>query len=166
MFLFRQAAVHYIRSHPGFPVANRWRDRWKLLRISGTFARGKGQVPQIHPGFAKTTFDELERPLGPLGPEITAPLQQFFATHAVSKYYAIVGHRRPFVASYRSLVFNYPMACWLLRLAIGDREPDVSDIVDLVVALDSGHGSAPIARSSNLMASGQQLERLVAWYAR
>jgi hypothetical protein len=166
MFLFRQAAVHYIRSHPGFPRVTSWHDRWRLLRISGKFARGKGRVPQIHPGFPESTFDMLERPLGPLAPEITAPLQQFFEAHVTSKYYAIVGHRRPFVTSYRSLVLGYPTACWLLRLAIGDREPTVSDVVDLVVALDSGHGLAAIARSSDLMAAGQQLERLVAWYAR
>lgn len=164
--LFRQAAVHYIRCHPGFPAASHWRERWRLLSVSTRFARGKGDVPAIHPGFENATFDELEQPLGLLAPEVNAPLTRFFETHATSKYYAIVGHHRSLVESYRSLVVTYPIALWLLRLAVGDRQPAVSDVIDLVVMLERGQSSAGITRGAGWMASGQQLERLVAWYAR
>jgi lysine-N-methylase len=164
--LFRQAALHYIRCHPEFPDTHRWRDRWRLFRVSTRFFRGRGDVPAIHPGFEQATFDELEEPLGPLPPDITAPLSRYFETHARSKHYAIAGRRRSLIESYRALVLTYPISLWLLRLATGDRQPTRSDAVDLVVMLERGQGSRSITRSADLMAAGQQLERLAAWYVR
>jgi len=164
--LFRQLAVHYIRTHPSFPVCNRWRDRWRLMWLSAKFARGKGEVPAIHPEFPRTTFERLERPLGPLSADVTLPLHRFFETHLNSNAYALVGHRRSLVTSYRALVLAYPLALWLLRLAVGDREPLETDVIDMVVALERGQGTAALARCASTMSSTQQLERLVAWYAR
>ena len=164
--LFRQLAVHYIRTLPSFPVCSRWRDRWRLVWLSARFARGKGKVPAIHPEFPITTFAHLERPLGPLSTAVTLPLNRFFETHVTSQAYAVVGHRRSLVTSYRALVLAYPMALWLLRLAVGEREPSATDVIDMVVALERGQGTAALARCANTMSSTQQLERLVAWYAR
>jgi hypothetical protein len=164
--LFRQAGVHYIRSHPGFPTTGRWRERWRLMWMSARFVRGKEPVPSIHPEFPETTFQMLERPLGPLAEEVSLPLHRFFETHAISKQYTVMTPKRSLVESYRTLVLTYPMALWLLRWAIGQREPTVTDVVNIVVALERGQGMRALARSASAMANSQQLQPLVAWYAR
>jgi lysine-N-methylase len=165
-FLFRQTAVHYIRSHPSFPVASKRNNPLRLMWLSARFARGRGAVPDMHPHFPTTTFKQLERPLGALATDLLSPLDRYFTTQAASRHYAIVGHRRSLVRSYRSLVFAYPMALWLLRLAIGDREATVDDVIDVVVTLDRAQGTATVDRVANLLSNSDQLERLLAWYGR
>jgi lysine-N-methylase len=165
-FLFRLLAVHYIRSHPGYCLAPGFRQRWRMLGAMARFARGKGAVPPIHEQFPLATFESLETPLGPLSPDVAHPLNRYFETHAASKQYAVVGTRRPLVESFRALAFKYPIALWLLRLASGDREPTTSDMIDIVVALERGHGLTALGRAAMAMASKRELERLIAWYAR
>jgi lysine-N-methylase len=165
-FLFRLLAVHYIRSHPGYSLADRSRQRWRMLRAMARFARGKGNVPAIHPQFPTAKFKSLEEPLGPLSPDVAHPLNRYFETHAASKQYAAVGTRRPLVESFRALAFKYPIALWLLRLASSGREPAKDDIVNIVVALERGHGLTALGRAAMAMAGKRELERLIAWYAR
>jgi len=123
--------------------------------MSTKFARGKGTVPPVHSESRPTTFEGLERPLGALDHEVIYPLNRLFETHLLSKYYAIVGHKRPLVESYRSLTLLYQIGLWLLRLAIGEREPKESDVVNIVVALERGQGLAGISRGATAMANSQ-----------
>jgi hypothetical protein len=58
------------------------------------------------------------------------------------------------------------MALWLLRLATGERQPSVDDMVYIVAALERGHGLAALSRGTTAMAHTKQLQRLIAWYAR
>ncbi len=164
--LFRQVGAHYMRSHPGFPLAAGWRQRWRMLWVSARFARGQGRVPAIHPGFPETTFQQLEEPLGPLPAEIARPLDRFFETQAASKQYALVGRRKSLVESFRTLAFAFPMALWLLRLATGEQKPTQEDVVDIVVALQRGRGMTALSRGAMALESKQQIRRLVCWYAR
>jgi hypothetical protein len=164
--LLRQIGVHYIRSHPGFPAVTNWRQRWRLMWMSTVFARGRGQVPQIHPGFSAATFEQLERPLGPLPASVTTPLTRYFEAQAVSTRYAVPSNRSSLTASFRSLSLTYPIALWLLRLAAGEEQPTVHDAIAIVGALDRGHGLPALSRAANALASTHQLDRLVAWYAR
>lgn len=164
--VLRQLGAHFIRSYPGFTVTGRWRERLRVLFMSTRFARGKGKVPPVHPGFPPTTFADLERPLGALDHEVIRPLDRLFETHAQSKYYAVVGHKRPLVESFRSLALLYPIGLWLLRLVIGERQPETTDVVNIVVTLERGRGVAGLSRGATAMAKSQQLERAIAWYAR
>lgn len=165
--LFRQAAAHYIRVHPGFRATNRWRERWRMMWTSLAFTRGRGSVPAIHPEFPPATFDALQRPLGPLSAEVMRPLERFFETHTASQQYAIVGAGgRSLVDNFRALALSFPLALWILRLAIGDRPPTTSDMINIVVALERGRGMPAISRSATIMAHAHDLERLIAWYAR
>ena len=68
--------------------------------------------------------------------------------------------------SFRALAFKFPIALWLLRLASGGREPTTQDMVDIVVALERGHGLTALGRAAMAMAGKRELERLIAWYAR
>ena len=165
--LFRQAAAHYVRVHPGFRATNSWRERWRIMWTSLAFTRGRGNVPAIHPEFPPTTFDALERPLGPLPADVTRPLERFFETHTASQQYAVVGAGgRSLVDNFRALALSFPLAMWILRLAIGERPPTKSDMVNIVVALERGRGMPAISRSATVMARAHDLERLIAWYGR
>ena len=129
-------------------------------------ARGKGEVPRLHPAFSATTFAELERPLGPLPEEVSRPLTRLFETQATSRQFALVTPRRSFVEGFRAFAFTYPLAMRLLRLAVGTRQPQTHDMVNNVVALQRGEGLTGMARAASALAATQQLERLAAWYSR
>jgi hypothetical protein len=165
--LFRQAAAHYVRLHPGFRASNTWGERWGMMWTSLKFTRGHGDVPAIHPDFPPAAFVDLERPLGALAADVARPLDRFLETHAASKQYAVVGAGGgSLVANFRALALSFPLALWLLRWAIGDRPPTREDMINIVVALERGRGMPAIARSAAAMAGAQQLPRLIAWYAR
>ena len=74
------------------------------------------------------------------------------------------------IDSLRGLSVLFPVGLWLLRWVSYGREPQVQDMVNIVVALDRSQGYRSLAgsihrgRLTMLSASGE-LERLVAWYA-
>jgi hypothetical protein len=170
--LFRQTALEYSRLHPKFDIQASWRERWRLVWAAFRFARGRVPLPAMHPCFPPTTFEALERPLGPLDTAVLRPLVAMFEAMTASKYYAMLG--RPgwsLVDSFRALALAYPLALWLLRLRCGDRPPEVEDMVDAVGAIDRGQSYAQLAgrrhrRRVRLLASRRELARLVIWYGR
>jgi hypothetical protein len=170
--LFRQTALEYSRLHPKFDIKASWRERWRLVWAAFRFARGRGPLPAMHPCFPPTTFEALERPLGPLDGTVLRPLVAMFEATTASKYYAMLG--RPgwsLVDSFRALALTYPLALWLLRLRCGDRPPEVEDVVDVVGAMDRGQSYAQLGgrrhrRRVRLLAGRRELARLVVWYGR
>ena len=118
--LFRQVALEYARLHPKFMIESSWRERWRLVVAALAFARGRGPLPAMHDCFPLTTFEALERPLGPLEADVLRPLTAFFEATAASKHYAAPG--RPgwsLLDSFRALALTYPLA--LMARAIGLR---------------------------------------------
>lgn len=170
--LFRQTALEYSRLHPKFVIESSWQERWRLVRAAISFARGRGPLPAIHACFPPTTFEALERPMGPLDEAVLRPLTAFFEANAASKYYAMLG--RPgwsWVESFRALALTHPLALWMLRLVCGDRPPQVEDMIEIVGAIDRAQGFAVLAgrRHRNRVKSiarRRELARLVVWYAR
>ena len=137
--LFRQTALEYLRLHPKFQIESSWRERWRLVRAALIFARGRGPLPAMHPCFPPTTFEALERPLGPLDAAVLRPLTALFEATAASKYYATPGRAGwSLVESFRGLALGYPLALWLLRLSCGGRMPQIEDMIDVVGAIDRG----------------------------
>ncbi len=94
------------------------------------------------------------------------PLNRLFETQTLSGQFALLNTRQSLVDSFRALALTYPIAMWLLRLATGQREPQTQTTVDVVVALQRGEGLAAATRAATALSGTQQLERLVAWYAR
>ncbi len=164
--LVRQIGVHFARSFPGFPQGSSWGAWWRLLRSSAHFVRGQGNPGELHPAFAAQSFEDLQRPLGALPEEVSRPLTQLFETQAISHQYALISTRESLIQSYRTLALSYAMAMWLLRLVVGSRAPQYEDVVQVVVALQRGEGLRAAVRAASVMSDTQQLERLVAWYAR
>lgn len=170
--LFRQTASEYVRLHPYFRAAASWRTRLRFVGAAFSFARGKGTVPAIHAGFSPTTFESLERPLGPLEESIRTPLDTYFTNSATSKQYAILGRDKwSLIDSFRSFAITFPIALWMMRLATGDQDPKKEDMLDVLTAIDRAQGYAPLTgrrhrqRVATIAELGE-LPRLVAWYAR
>jgi lysine-N-methylase len=170
--LFRQAALEYMRLFPKFVIQRSWGERWRLIRTAWAFARGRGALPPIHACFPPTTFDALERPLGPLSDDVLRPLTALFEATAASRYYATPD--RPgwsLVESFRDLALTHPLALWLLRLTCGERPPQFDDMINVVGAIDRWQsypaqiGSRHRRRVRSL-ARMHELTRLVVWYAR
>jgi lysine-N-methylase len=170
--LFRQTAADFVRLHPRFHARLGWGQRWRLAIAAWSFVRGKGKLPKLHPTFPEATFAQLEEPLGRLEPAIYEPFSRFVETTAVSWNYALANRGRwSIVESLRMLALSYPVGLWLLRWASAGRQPTVEDVLDIITALDRGQGYEPITGSKqrrrlNLLASLEELERLVAWYGR
>ena len=165
-FLFRQAASHFIRSHPRYPEPKSLSKRLSLVWATTRLARGRGRFPNLHPDFKPTTFEQLEVPLGPLDAEVMAPLERYFVSNVRSRQYAVQQDRRSLLESYRDLVLAFPMSLWLLRLVKANEVPTKEDMIDVVTTIDRAKGTKAIARSATLMATSGGLEQLVAWYAR
>jgi len=170
--VFRQVAFDYVRLHPKFTVENTWRQRVRLIRATWAYARGKGQVPPVHPEMPPATFAQLEEPLGHLGIDVLGPLNKYFEVAAASRHYAILGRRHwPLVESFRALALAFPVGMWMLRLVCGDRPPEVDDVIDVVAMIDRGQGFATLSgpRHRHRVRALTRLDgltRLVAWYGR
>jgi lysine-N-methylase len=168
---FRQMAVECARLHPQFQPRSSWSERLNLTRTALRVARGRGPTPFLHPPFPSSSFADLEKPLGPVLPAIDSPLTRLIESSSASYLYALADRRGwSVIDSLRGLSVLFPVGLWLLRWVSYGREPQVQDMVNIVVALDRSQGYRSLAGSIHrgrltiLSASGE-LERLVAWYA-
>jgi len=170
--VFRQVAAEYLRFHPNMGDRPSLMQRWRLLRAALSFARGRGQVPAIHPSLPSATFDDLERPLGALPEEVMQPLDRYFMATTAGLQYAGAGRRGwSVVDGFRALGLAYPVAMWALRWLSVGRSPTAADAIQTIVMLDRSHyyplllGYRHRKRLDVLSQMGE-LDRLMIWYAR
>lgn len=170
--LFRQSAAEYMRFHPNLGDRPGMRERVRLFWAGIRMARGKGQVPKIHPDLPPARFDDLEQPLGPLPPEVMQPIQSYFESMAASTQYCGAGRAGwSVVDGFRALALAYPVAMYALRWFSAGRTPTVADAVNVVCLVDRSHyypllSGSRHRRRLHLLAKIQQLPRVVVWYAR
>ncbi len=171
--LFRQIVAYYLRLHPLHIVRETWRQRWRMTTTAWAFARGKGEIPRLHPDFPESRFETMEVcALGHLEEAIQRPLVRYFETMAHSRQYAVLS--RPgwsVVEKFRALAIAYPVALWMLRYFSGTNPPTIDDAIDIVTTIDRGQGHGPLAgrqhrRRIAHLASLGELERIAVWYAR
>lgn len=170
---FRQTVVEYLRLHGSYAAHESLQQRLRMAIVAWSFAAGKGDIPLLHSSFPKRSFAEVEdRRLGHLDQAVQQPLLRYFETNALSKQYAIAG--RPgwsIIERYRALALAFPVAMWMLRYFAAEGPPQVSQIIEIITAIDRGQGYAPLGgrqyrwRVSQL-ARLDQLPRLVVWYAK
>ena len=164
--LLRQAALHYLRSHPESDqkdsMGHRLRSTWQSLK----FVRGKSNVPNIGLNLPTTAFADVDRKLGPLPADVSEPLNRLLETHTQSRFFAFTNRHRTLVDSFRCLAFTYPIALWMLRLLSTGREPNRDDMVNVVVSIERGQGLTTFTTLAKTVAESSQLQRLIAWYAR
>ena len=170
--LFRQAVLDYLRLHPAFVAESSWGERWRLIRASLAFSRGKGQVPRFRLPFPEATFDDLTRPLGPLPEDVLRPLMRYFTAAVVSLRYAMFKRRSWSLSDgFRALALGLPIALCVLRYACGTRPLACQDMVHVVMMLDRGEtDQALIGLRHRLRVRSlthyRQLAPLAVWYAR
>ncbi len=170
--MFRQTVFEYMRLEPGGGVSSSWRARFRRFRDAIAFARGKGNIARRQADLPQTTFEALERPLGPSDIETARVIGTYFEIAAASKHYAVLGRRQwPLVDSFRALAMAFPVAMWLLRLYGSERTPTVRDAIRAVGVIERGQYYDPLCGTEHrqrvrAVARGGQMSRLVAWYAR
>jgi lysine-N-methylase len=170
--LFRQTILEYLRLHPDFAGEYGWSERLRLLSAAFKFGRGTGAIPQLHLPFPPTSFESQERSLGRLGEEVLKPFNSYFETAVVSWRYAMLKRSDwSMVESFWDLGLSYCVGMWVLRLACTERDPNVEDVIHVIMMLDRGQTHASLVGLRHrfrvrALASNDQLARLAAWYAR
>lgn len=170
--LFRQAAAEYMRFHPNIGDRPGMLHRVKLLWAAIRIARGKGELPSIHPELPHARFEDLERPLGSLPAEVLQPIHSYFEAMTSSAQYCGAGRAGwPVIDGFRALAFAYPAAMWALRWFSAGREPTVDDAINVICIIDRSHyypllnGYRHRKRLHTLVRLGG-LMRAIVWYAR
>ncbi len=170
--LFRQTAGEYSRLHTRSMVRPTWRDRLGVAGVAIKLVRGRGKLPDLIAGFPEVEFSDLERPLGALDPKLIAPLDAFFETMVASWRYTTLGYCNwPMIEGIRAAALSYAVGLWLWRWASGKEGINADELIQIIVCLDRGMGYPPLLGARHrqrvaTMARRDELERLIAWYAR
>ena len=169
--LFRQTILEYLRLHPDFAGEYSWRERWRLISAAFRFARGKGAIPQLHLPFAAASFQLQERARGIWPKRCLNPLTRISKRPSCP---GICDAEAAGLVDDRKLSGPGPGLLGGdvgLALACSEREPNVEDVVRVVMMLDRGQTHAPLGGYRHrlrvrALAHNDQLGRLAAWYAR
>ncbi|MCS7305792.1 MAG: YkgJ family cysteine cluster protein [Thermoguttaceae bacterium] len=170
--LFRRIVADYVRLHPRIRLRRCWQHRWWWIRTAWLLGRGHGQLPPLADQWPGAAMEALDRPLGPLSPEVLRPLEAYFEAAACCRAYSLLTRPGwPLVEAIRALVVGYPVGMWLVRFATPDRAPTGQDVIEAVVTLDRGERLAALAGSAHrqrlrLLGRLGQMPRLIAWYGR
>jgi|HubBroStandDraft_6_1064221.scaffolds.fasta_scaffold57496_2 lysine-N-methylase len=173
---FRMLAAQYSRVDTFEKAARGLGGRVRLLRAALRFARGRGDVPPLHPGFHAVPFSRLEDRFGGLNSEADAILTRYFRVKIQGLHFCGAAYYWvPFVEGFYSLALVFPVVLWQARwLAASESRDQIStdDVARVLAITDHHHGYSPVlgTRSSRrrvrLLAHGDDLERLCRWYAR
>lgn len=169
--LFRQSLLEYLRLHPDYVGDSSWRERWRLISAAFKFSRGSGTVPIFNLPFSPSTFELQERALEHLDQTILKPLNAYFETAVVSWRYAMMKPGWSMLESFWALALSYSVGMWTLRLASSNREPNLDDVIRVVMMLDRGQTHAQLTGLRHrlrirALSHNNQLSRLAIWYAR
>ena len=169
--LFRQGLAVYARKDRGPGRGLAVRGRSALLRAAWRFAIGKGPVPQIHGDLPMTTFEEMEKPRGPLPPEAEKVLERYYGVKVGSlQFFGPANFGLPFWDGFLSLALTFPMIRWLTRAFA--HLPAEGAVTRAIGIVDHNFGFHPLLGGSRfrlslrILARRGELERLIAWYSR
>ncbi len=140
------------------------------------FARGTGNVPAIQEVFAEVPFADLEPAFGPLPQDADEVLERYLRVKVQGLHFCGPAYYNvPLVEGFQSLALVIPAVLWMARwLAAGQKRPalEAGDVAQAVSIADHHHGYSPafgqrgFRRRVRLMAQGDDISKLVAWYAR
>ena len=140
------------------------------------FARGTGRVPAVQELFAEVPFVDIERAFGPLLPEADEVLTRYLRVKLQGLHFCGPAYYNvPLVEGFQSLALVIPTVLWMARwLALGQRRTklEIADVTQAVSIADHHHGYSPafgqsgFRRRVRLLARGDDISKLAAWYSR
>jgi len=141
-----------------------------LLVAATRFARGRGGLPRLHGSLPDVTFEDLERPAGPLPPAAEELLTRYYRTKIESyQFFGPTHFHYGFWDGLDALALTLPVTLWLAR-AYRDR-PRTNAIELALQIVDDNFGYNPLLGRPRLRWATRQLgrraeiSRLIARYA-
>ena len=168
--LFRQAAALFTRKDRGPDRGEARLGMLARLRAAWRFARGAGPVPRMHNRLPQTTFEEGEKPRGPMPLEMEHILERYYTIKVGSLQFCARSFRMPFWEGFELLALTYPILLWVSRMY-----PDVpreEAVQRALTIVDYNFGYNPILATRRqrwgfrILARQGELAKLIAWYSR
>ncbi|MFL5330865.1 MAG: YkgJ family cysteine cluster protein [Gemmataceae bacterium] len=169
--LFRMTAALYTRRDTGAKRGVAQRGRLALLFAAVRFAGGQGRVPKVHGLLPDVTFEEMERPQGPLPLESEGLLQRYYQVKLDSyQFFGPIHFSRQFWDGFEALALTLPIILWLSRAFASKSRADAIEtalqIVDDNFGYNSLLGTNRQRWITRILAGQGELQKLIAWYAR
>jgi lysine-N-methylase len=169
--LFRQTAALYTRKDHGPNRGLASQGRVALLLAALRFARGVGVMPRLHAAIPETTFEEAERPRGPIPMESEAVLERYYEMKVGSlQFCGSASFGVPLWEGLEALILTFPVVLWVTRLLSDQPREDAIvralTIVDDHVGFNKVLGAARQRMAFQILARTGELARLVGWYSR
>jgi lysine-N-methylase len=170
--LFRQAVALFTRKDHGpkrGPAMGR--GRISLLAAAWRFTWAKGAVPRMHIAIPEVTFDDVERPRGPLPADVEEILERYYQVKVGSLQFC-----GPTMFGYtlweglEALALTFPILLWVMR-TLAER-PTAETVMQALTIVDDHVGfnrvlaSARQRLSFRILSRTGELARLIAWYSR
>jgi lysine-N-methylase len=169
--LFRTSLSIFIRKDQGTRRGISKRGRLALIAASWRITRGTGRLPMLQVGLPEKTFEDFEQPLGPNPSEVEELLERYFVIKTESmQFCGATFFHAPFWDGFESLTLLLPLMQWLAR-GYRDLGP-LQAMLKSVTVIDENFGYNPLLGRARyrlgirILAFRQELDRLVAWYAR
>jgi lysine-N-methylase len=173
---FRMLCAQYARRDTAGERHRLWRIRWRLLKMAVRFAQGTGNIPAVQELFSEVPFADLERGFGPPPGDADEMLERYLRVKVQGLHFCGPAYYNvPLVEGFQSLALVVPVVLWMARwLAAGQQRHtlEAPDVAKAVSVADHHHGYSPafgqrgFRRRVRLMAQGDDIAKLVAWYAR
>jgi lysine-N-methylase len=169
--LFRQAAALFTRKDHGPNRGEARRGILARLQSAWRFVRGTGPVPRMHAGLPETTFEEVEKPHGPMPLEAETILERYYTMKVGSlQFCGSASFGMSFWEGFELLTLTYPIILWVSRMYHdGPREGAVTKALSVV---DDHFGFNRILATTRqrvgfrILARQGELAKLIAWYSR
>ncbi|MCS7015351.1 MAG: YkgJ family cysteine cluster protein [Gemmatales bacterium] len=169
--LFRNFLAISLRKDQGVRRGLASRSRWRLMWAMWRMLRGRGKLPPLQQGLPDVTFEELEAPLPELPPSAWQLLERYYLVKIQSlQFFGPAFMNYPFLIGLEMLALTLPMILWLAR-GYGTRG-GLAAVEKAVQVIDENFGYSPFLDSPRqrlalrILASRQETERLILWYAR
>jgi lysine-N-methylase len=169
--LFRQSIAVFTRKDNGPQRGPDGRAGAARLTAAVRFARGTGRIPRMHAGIPEATFEETEKPCGPLPMEAEAVLERYYQMKIGSlQFCGPASFGVPFWEGFDALAVTFPVLLWVSRTM-----KDVSrlqavtrslTILDDHFGFNRLLGTARQRASFKILARTGELTKLVGWYSR
>jgi len=169
--LFRQALAVFTRKDHGPLGGAALGGITARLAAAWRFARGTGPAPRMHHGLPEATFEEVEKPRGPMPLEAEYILERYYLTKVGSlQFFGPASFDLPFWEGFEALAVTFPVLLWAARMFRDvPREEAVTralSVVDDHVGFNRVLGTRRQRRSFQILARQGELARLIGWYSR